>query len=56
MLDGNLFCLNCFPVINGVRHGGIMSPLLFNLYVNDLSVQLQKLPVGCSCMQMILFY
>ena len=30
-----------------------MSPLLFNLYVNDLSVQLQKLPVGCCCDDMV---
>ena len=30
-----------------------MSPLLFNLYVNDLSVQLQKLPVGCCCGDMV---
>ena len=30
-----------------------MSPLLFNLYVNDLSAQLQKLPVGCCCGDMV---
>ena len=30
-----------------------MSPLVFNLYVNDLSVQLQKLPVGCCCGDMV---
>ena len=30
-----------------------MSPLLFNFYVNDLSVQLQKLPVGCCCGNMV---
>ena len=42
-----------FPVNNGVRQEGIMSPLLFNVYVNDLSVQLQKLPVGCCCGDMV---
>ena len=41
------------PVNNGVRQGGIMSPLLFNCYVNDLSEQLQKLPVGCCCGDMV---
>ena len=30
-----------------------MSPLLFNFYVNDLSVQLHKLPVGCCCGDMV---
>ena len=30
-----------------------MSPLLFNLYVNNLSVQLHKWPVGCRCGDMV---
>ena len=30
-----------------------MSHLLLNFYVNDLSVQLQKLPVGCCCGNMV---
>ena len=30
-----------------VLDGGMLSPFLFNLYINDLSVLLMKLPIGC---------
>ena len=36
-----------FYVRNGVRQGSILSPLLFNLYVDGLSKKLNNVPVGC---------
>ena len=37
-----------FTVCNGVRQGGILSPYLFALYVNGLSVELNNSNAGCT--------
>ena len=37
-----------FAVKNGVRQGGILSPLLFDVYMDDLTLKLNSLPVGCA--------
>ena len=37
-----------FHVTNGVRQGGVLSPLLFNVYVNELSECLNKSGIGGS--------
>ena len=29
-----------FTVVNGVRQGGIMSPIIFNIYMDELSCEL----------------
>ena len=36
-----------FSVKNGVKQGGCLSPLLFNVYLNDLLIQIRKLRTGC---------
>ncbi len=41
-------CLSTsFKVSNGVRQGGILSPILYNLFMDDLSVRLSKSFSGC---------
>ena len=37
-----------FSVSNAARQGGIMSPILFNVYMDNLSLELNKALCGCN--------
>ena len=36
-----------FKIVNGARQGGVISPLLFSCYVDNLFPQLQHFRLGC---------
>ena len=42
-----------FKVSNGVRQGGVLSPYLFNVYTDGLSMLLNQTGIGCSYNNML---
>jgi hypothetical protein len=51
MVDSTLMYNNSlsflFAVRLGVRHGGVLSPAIFTLFVNAFIVNLRELSIGC---------
>ena len=49
-----------FLIGNGVKQGGILSPLLFNVYMDDLSIQHHRQPICWKrkglCEKTVIFY
>ena len=43
-----------FPISNGIKQGGILSPRLFNIYVDILSRKLNAHKIGC-CINNVIF-
>jgi retron-type reverse transcriptase len=44
----NSHCSDIFPVYNGVKQGGVISPVLFGLYLDELISRLRLSGYGCK--------
>ena len=40
-------CFSSFTVSNGVRQGGILSPYVYGVYVDEMSADLNRIKMGC---------
>ena len=46
-IKSNVAIYGSFDAGNGVKHGGVLSPLLFNVYLDELILRLREQGVGC---------
>ena len=40
-------CSDSFPLLNGVKQGAVLSPILFTIYIDGLLDRLKQSGVGC---------
>ncbi len=43
----NRYTTSSFKISNGVKQGGVLSPVLFTLYIEELLIRLKQSGVGC---------
>ena len=39
--------ISWFSISNGVRQGGVLSPILFTICIDDLLIELERQGIGC---------
>ena len=54
MLDRGLDARSFFTVFNGVRQGSVLSPVIFNVFINIFITQLRQLNIGCHLRSMFI--
>ena len=47
MVMWNCHVSDYFSISKGVKQGGVISPVMFNLYLNNLLISLKKSGLGC---------